>query len=140
MKFFSNLDNLTEPKIIRVVNPSIRNENKNKLIISLPGELTCRFPALMTCKVQRPSAFSPQKWTLRKGQSSKLELRTSRGRSKSSVEVVPIGEVRRSLRFPRGKNLRETCKRQKFLSFSLLSFDTSVLADYLYLLSLKPVM
>lgn len=74
-----------------------------------PGELTCRFPALMICRVHRPSAFSPQKCTLRKGQSSKLELRTSRGRSNSKVEVVPIGEVSSNLRLPRGKNRRETC-------------------------------
>lgn len=75
----------------------------------LPGELTCRFPALIICRVHRPSAFSPQKCTLRKGQSSKLELRTSRGRSNNNVDVVPIGEVSKSLKFPRGKNLRETC-------------------------------
>lgn len=75
----------------------------------LPGELTCRFPALMICRVHRPSAFSPQKCTLRKGQSSKLELRTSRGRSNNKVDVVPIGDVSKSLKFPRGKNLRETC-------------------------------
>lgn len=74
----------------------------------LPGELTCRFPALIICRVHRPSAFSPQKCTLRKGQSSKLELRTSRGRSNSRVDVVPIGEVSSSLKFPRGKNLKET--------------------------------
>ncbi|EZA60895.1 hypothetical protein X777_13097, partial [Ooceraea biroi] len=59
--------------------------------------------------VHRPSAFSPQKCTLRKGHSSKLELRTSRGRSNNRVDVVPIGEVSSSLKFPRGKNLKETC-------------------------------
>ena len=101
----------------RKKNVKVRNECKNRIEMNMPGELTCRFPALMTCKVQRPSAFSPQKWTLRKGQSSKLELRTSRGRSKRSVEVVPMGEVSRSLRFPRGKNLRETYKDRKFSPF-----------------------
>lgn len=74
----------------------------------LPGELTWRFPALLTCRVHRPSAFSPQKCTLRKGQSSKLELRTSRGLSNSNVDVVPIGDVSNSLKFPRGKNLKDT--------------------------------
>lgn len=85
----------------------------------LPGELTCRFPALIICRVHRPSAFSPQKCTLRKGQSSKLELRTSRGRSNNSVEVVPIGEVSKSRKFPRGKNLRETYFTSKNSNFAI---------------------
>lgn len=100
---------------------------------NLPGELTCRFPALMICKVHRPSAFSPQKCTLRKGQSSKFELRTSRGRSNNSVEVVPIGEVNKSLKFPRGKNLRETYFIIGNLSFIVLKWHQKI-ADTSYVL------
>lgn len=88
---------------------ALPRKGRKSTVGNLPGELTCRFPALMICRVHRPSAFSPQKCTLRKGQSSKLELRTSRGRSNNKVEVVPIGEVNRSRKFPRGKNLKETC-------------------------------
>lgn len=83
----------------------------------VPAWLTCLLPALMICSVHRPSAFSPQKCTLINGQSSKLELTTSRGRSKRRVEVVPIGDVRSSLKFPRGKNrsviLHWTCSRNR---------------------------
>ncbi|KAF4520759.1 hypothetical protein B566_EDAN007388 [Ephemera danica] len=60
-------------------------------------------------------ACSPQKCTLRNGQSSKLELTTSRGRSNSRVEVVPMGEVMRIRRLPRGKkrsvSLHCTCSK-----------------------------
>lgn len=40
-----------------------------------------------------------------KGQSSKFDFATSRGRSKRSVLVVPDGDVNKILKFPRGKNL-----------------------------------
>lgn len=78
----------------------------------LPGDLTWRLPALITCRVHRPSAFSPQKCTLKKGQSSKLELRTSRGLSNKRVDVVPMGDVRRRRKFPRGKNLNDIYKKK----------------------------
>lgn len=77
----------------------------------LPGELTLLFPALMTWRVHLPSAFSPQKCTLKNGQSSKLDPTTSLGRSKSSVEVVPIGDVSSKRRLPRGKNRSDTLMR-----------------------------
>ena len=65
-----------------------------------------------------PAAFSPQKWTERKGHwsnlskvgqasmervfSCHLEPRVSLGLGKSSVDRVPDGEVSTSIRLPRG--------------------------------------
>lgn len=73
----------------------------------MPGWLTWRLPPLCTVIVHVPSTFSPQKCTDRNGQSSKLELTTSLGRSNSSVDVVPSGDVRSMRRLPRGKNRSE---------------------------------
>lgn len=100
--------------------------------VDSPGWLTCLFPALMICRVHLPSTFSPQKCTLKNGQSSKLELTTSLGLSNKRVDVVPIGEVRSILKLPLGKNLRVTlhwtCSRKR-TSFNvprqaLTSMDT----------------
>ena len=71
----------------------------------------------VTSSVHVPAAFSPQKWTDRKGHwsnlsevgqawekgfSCHLEPRVSLGLGKSKVDLVPEGEVSTSIRFPRG--------------------------------------
>ena len=80
----------------------------------------------VTSSVHVPAAFSPQKWTDRKGHWSNLsevgqsvtssfeknlekyslfshlEPKVSLGLGKSKVDLVPVGEVRTSIRFPRG--------------------------------------
>ena len=80
---------------------------------------------VFTSSVHVPAAFSPQKWTDRKGHWSNLsevgqsvtssldklwtilfvshlEPKVSLGLGKSKVDLVPVGEVRTSIRFPRG--------------------------------------
>ena len=47
----------------------------------------------MTSSFQVPAALSPQKWTVIKGQSSKLDSSMSRGRSNRSTDCVPEGDV-----------------------------------------------
>lgn len=67
-----------------------------------PGRGDRSGPIFSTSSVQVPAAFSPQKWTDRKGHWSNLEPRVSLGLGKSKVDLVPAGEVSTSIRFPRG--------------------------------------
>jgi hypothetical protein len=61
-----------------------------------------------TSSVQVPAAFSPQKWTERKGHWSNLEPRVSLGLGKSRVDLVPDGEVSTNIKLPRGTYVRDT--------------------------------
>ncbi len=49
-------------------------------------------PMFMTSSFQVPAGFSPQKWTERKGHSSKVVAKVSRGRGKRRMDLYVGGE------------------------------------------------
>ncbi|KAH9392518.1 hypothetical protein TYRP_005597 [Tyrophagus putrescentiae] len=72
------------------------------LLASVPSMRHLLFrPWLITVSFHLPAGRSPQQWTVMKGQLAKPMRELSIGRTASSVEVVPAGEVRRISMSPR---------------------------------------